>query len=68
MKKLFIIGAIAIGTIESAFPFRSSCGIVFHINNDYAASVTREKLTHTLMQLNYSACGTVPSGIIYYTS
>lgn len=68
MKKLLIFGAVIIGITASAFPFRSSCGIVFHINNDYAASVTREKLTHTLMQLNYSACGTVPSGIIYYTS
>ena len=68
MKKLFVIGAVAIGTIASAFPFRTSCGIVFQINNNYAASVTRETLTHTLMQLNYNACGTFPSGITYYTS
>jgi hypothetical protein len=68
MKKLFVIGAVAIGTIASAFPFRTSCGMVFQISNDYAASVTRATLTHTLKQLNYSACGTVPSTITFYTS
>ncbi len=68
MKKLFVIGAVAIGTIASAFPFRTSCGMVFQIDSQSVKHMTPERLTHTLKQLNYSACGTVPSTITFYTS
>ncbi|MBB4806069.1 hypothetical protein HNP38_001341 [Chryseobacterium defluvii] len=68
MKKLFIIGAVTIGTIVSAFPFRSSCGLVLQISDSFAANATSETLISTLKQLNFNACGTFPSGITIYTS
>lgn len=68
MKKLLIIGAIAIGTLASAFPFRTSCGMVFQINDNYAANSTPEALNNTLMGLNMNACGVRPAKIVYYIS
>ena len=66
MKKTLLVGALLIAGIVSAFPFRTSCGMVFQINNDYAAGVTREALTSTLSALNFNACGSFPSSIVYY--
>lgn len=68
MKKLLVIGAVVIGSVVSAFPFRTTCNIVFQISEESVKHMTPEKLTHTLKQLNYSACGTVPDRIVYYVS
>lgn len=68
MKKLFISGAIAVGTMASALPFRTTCGIVFQINDDYVKNVTPAALEHTMSQLNFNACGVFPTRFIYYTS
>lgn len=68
MKKLFIIGALAIGVIASAFPFKSSCGIVFQINEDSVKHMTPSELDRTLKGLNFNACGVFPSKIVYFTS
>lgn len=68
MKKLLVLGAVIIGSVVSAFPFRTTCNIVFQIDGPSVKHMTREQLTHTMKQLNYSACGTVPSSIVFYTS
>lgn len=68
MKKLFIAGALAIGVIASAFPFRSSCGIVFQINDAWASNVTPSYLETSLKELNADACGVYPSKIVFYYS
>ncbi|MGH1519640.1 hypothetical protein [Chryseobacterium sp. JK1] len=69
MKKTLILAMVFLGISSVfAFPFRSSCGIVFQINKNYAANVTTEALTSTLMGLNMSACGVRPAHIVYYIS
>ena len=68
MKKLFVIGAIAVGTLASALPFRTTCGIVFQINDNYVKNATPKALENTMSQLNYNACGTFPTRFVYYTS
>jgi len=65
MKKLFIIGAVAVGTIVSAFPFRSSCGMVFQINDWSVSHMTPAELKDTLSALNFNACGTHATIILY---
>ncbi|GAA4158651.1 hypothetical protein GCM10022217_20200 [Chryseobacterium ginsenosidimutans] len=65
MKKLFVIGAIAIGSIVSAFPFRSSCGTVFQINDWTTSQLTQAELKDTLSALNFNACGVHANIIIY---
>ena len=67
MKKTLILGMVFLGISSVfAFPFRSSCGMVFQINDNYAASVPRAQLTQTLSGLNFNACGSFPAGIVYY--
>ncbi len=68
MKKLFVIGAVAIGTIASAFPFRTSCGMVFQIDSQSVKHMTPERLTHTLKTIKLQRLWTVPSTITFYTS
>lgn len=57
MKKAFIIGAIAIGTIASAFPFRTSCGKVVSVSESITFH-TNDTLQEALAQLNTMICGT----------
>jgi hypothetical protein len=67
MKKLFILGMFALGTASVfAFPFRTTCGIVFSIDDHYADTVSTPRLTNDLMYLNFNACGQFPSRIVYY--
>ncbi len=70
MKKAFIIGAIAIGTLASAFPFRTSCGKVVQVSAGivYAGDNT-DTLQEALAQLNTMLCGTPTkaSQIIIYS-
>lgn len=70
MKKVFIIGAIAIGTIASAFPFRTSCGKVVNVSEGivYAGDHT-DTMQEALAQLNTLICHvpTKPSQITVYT-
>ncbi len=68
MKKLLIIGAVIIGSVVSAFPFRSSCNIVFQINDNWASNVTPSYLETALKELNANACGVYPDRIIFYRS
>lgn len=68
MKKTILLGTLLLAGIVSAFPFRTTCGMVFQINENYAKNATPQALDHTLKQLNYSACGTIPASIVYYTS
>jgi hypothetical protein len=65
MKKVFIIGAVVIGTLASAFPFRTSCGMVFQFNDQ---NMTPAAVDWNLRQLNFNACGVFPTKIVYYTS
>ncbi|GAA4150520.1 hypothetical protein GCM10022217_03540 [Chryseobacterium ginsenosidimutans] len=65
MKKVFIIGAVVIGTLASAFPFRTSCGLVFQVNPQ---NMTPEAVNFQLTQLNFNACGVFPTRIVYYIS
>jgi hypothetical protein len=65
MKKVFIIGAVIIGTLASAFPFRTSCGIVFQFNPQ---NLTPAAVDFQLRQLNFNACGVFPTKIVYFTS
>lgn len=68
MKKLLFTCAVIIGTLVSAFPFRSSCGTVFQINDQWASNVTISYLETALKELNANACGVYPSKIIFYYS
>ena len=65
MKKLLIIGAVTIGTVVSAFPFRTSCGIVFQIDNWSTSYMTDAQLQTALSGLNFNACGVHANVIIY---
>ena len=40
MKKFLVMGAIAIGTLASAFPFRTSCGKVYNITGTTGMSIS----------------------------
>ena len=64
MKKVFIIGAVAIGTLASAFPFRTSCGTV--VNVTQTEGYTMEQITTFLQFVNYNECGTKPKGITLF--
>ena len=66
MKKLLFTCAVIIGTLVSAFPFRSSCNIVFQIDNNWASNVTPSHLETALKDLNAKACGVYPDKIIIY--
>lgn len=68
MKKLFIFGAIAIGTLASAFPFRTSCGQVVNVSEGITYN-TNDTLQEALAQLNTMICGTPTkaSQIVVYT-
>lgn len=61
MKKLFIIGAVAIGTLASAFPFRTSCGQVVSVTDTQGYSF--EQITNYLIIVNEQVCGVKPKGI-----
>lgn len=65
MKKLLVIGTVAIGSFVSAFPFRSSCGMVFQINDSSTSQMTIAELKDTLSALNFNACGVHATIIIY---
>jgi hypothetical protein len=64
MKKLFIIGAVAIGTLASAFPFRTSCGQVVNVTETEGFSV--EQVRNFLGYVNYRVCGITPQSITIY--
>lgn len=66
MKKSLIIAFVFVGVLTSAFPFRTSCGQVVNVNDDWASYVTRSYLTTTLKGLNASICGVYPDSIVYY--
>lgn len=68
MKKLFITSAVLIGTIVSALPVRTSCGMVMYISDSFVANATPQALDYTISQLNFNVCGVFPTRIIYYTS
>jgi hypothetical protein len=65
MKKLFIIGAVTIGTFASALQFRTSCGNVVNVANTEGS--TYAELSDFLSYVNYKECGTIPKQIIIYT-
>lgn len=68
MKKILIIGAVAFGTLVSAFPFRTSCGKVVNVSEGITAH-TNQTLQEALTELNEFICKTPtkPSQIIIYS-
>ncbi|MBB4808317.1 hypothetical protein HNP38_003664 [Chryseobacterium defluvii] len=63
MKKLFIVGAVAIGTIASAFPFRTSCGKVYNITGTSGMSLSA--IAEFCNDVNFIACGENTNVILY---
>ncbi|MDH6251845.1 hypothetical protein M2347_001572 [Chryseobacterium sp. H1D6B] len=66
MKKLFIIGAAALGTVVSAFPFRTSCGKVLMVNQEGIQGMSYGEVINTLKLMNGAACGTTNVSVTVY--
>lgn len=66
MKKILILGAVAIGTLVSAFPFRTSCGTVVQVNEAGIKDMEYGQVVNTLKLINGSVCGTTNVSIVVY--
>ncbi|PVV57492.1 hypothetical protein [Chryseobacterium sp. HMWF035] len=64
MKKILVMGAIAIGTLASAFPFRTSCGKVYNITGTTGMSISA--IAEFCNDVNFIACGENANIIVYY--
>lgn len=64
MKKAFIIGAVVIGTLASAFPFRTSCGKVYNITG--TSGMTISAIAEFCNDVNFIACGENATITVYY--
>lgn len=62
MKKLFILGAVTIGTLVSAFPFRTSCGTIVSVNGATGSLAHIENICESI---NLAVCGTFTTVTLY---
>jgi hypothetical protein len=63
MKKLFIVGAVTIGNLVSAFPFRTSCGKIVMVNGATGSLAHIENICESI---NFVVCGEFAEITIYY--
>ncbi|UZT98689.1 hypothetical protein ODZ84_03690 [Chryseobacterium fluminis] len=66
MKKTILLGAILLAGVVSAFPFRTSCGVVLQVNEAGIDGMSYGQVVNTLKLMNGITCGTTDVGIVVY--